>query len=949
MPIFIERKRTHLDSIERDAMEIYRKEMRNVLVQAQGSKKFNIKHDAAQKSATEHMKKKTSHLKIKNEVENYLTELKKLLKQEEQEFSAQNNVRLNVALESIKIDALAGFDKEMSQWMRENNFCDMIKLKTIHDAALNRALNKFSNKISLDSGDEIFKSFLRDVKNVISEKMRDNEEILQKTGMQQSVSLTLQRYKSGIEAVGTKTRYVGDLAAKHLKVEAEAIQFLTDLLDHSERSEEALGEAQKLINEAFETYSEVNNAMRSQHFSAVYENFERDLKIELTSLREAIRISWQKNIQQKIDEVTDTCLRVILDQNDGSTEYSNLLVKSKDHIKEVNVDLLRQNDTKMKTELETANNAVNKANEVYMTAMNKNIIALSDIPEEAQITTFHEPAKKEALDSYYKLIAPLKVVIPPDNLAKLQKAILDALEKFKIDNNLKRREKRTNEKQSGHPVGIDLGTTYSCVALYRNGIFERIKSSYDSFTTPSVVYYGPNAPTVGEAAVLKGQTDFGNCIAGVKRIIGRPYADPEVQAFKRNSYFEIVCRDGQPSIQVSKNGRKECLKVEEVSADVLREMKHQASRHLKYEVKDAVVTVPAYFTEPQRAATLEACRLADINVLRLLNEPTAAALAFGTQHQDKSLRRVLVFDFGGGTCDVSVLEVRGDDFLVKASRGDNTLGGRDLDQRLLEYVLECRQLSGKSLDRSTKSRILNECEKVKRILSDKLEKNMYLAMVDGSEFRLDITRADFERINLDLLEKALIPVKDCLIAAKLTKLEIDEIVLAGGSSHIPKMKELLTEFFGGKKLHEGINPDEAIAHGAALQAAIITKDPKLKTTIKDITPHSLGKSLVFNRYSIIIPKDSHIPCIRTMSYVTVFDNQTAMSSTIYQGENPVADKNFSLGEITLTNIRRAPAGEVEEDTTFTIDENGILHVEAQEVSDTKTNVESITINRKVIT
>ncbi|KAF4514003.1 UNVERIFIED_CONTAM: hypothetical protein B566_EDAN018679, partial [Ephemera danica] len=525
--------------------------------------------------------------------------------------------------------------------------------------------------------------------------------------------------------------------------------------------------------------------------------------------------------------------------------------------------------------------------------------------------------------------------------------IQDALEAFRIEINLRKREKRTREKEAGCPVGIDLGTTYSCISVYRNGKCERIKNSFDSYTTPSVVYYGPNEPCVGEAAVLKGQTDFGNCISGVKRIIGRRYGEYEVYKFRKSVFFNVVNRDGFPRIEIIKNGQKRCLKVEEVSAEVLREMKHQASRHLKYEVKDAVVTVPAYFTEPQRAATLEACRLADINVLRLLNEPTAAALAFGTQHQDDGLRRVLVFDFGGGTCDVSVLEVRGDDFVVKASRGDNTLGGRDLDQRLLEHVLECRQLSEKSLDRSTKSRILYECEKVKRILSDKLEEKMYLAKVDGSEFRLEITRADFERISLDLLEKALIPVEDCLIGANLTKLEIDEIVLAGGSSHIPKMKELLTEFFGGKKLHEGINPDEAIAHGAALQAAIITKDPMLKTTIKDITPHSLGIGLLHNKYSIIIPKDSLIPCQHKKRFETAFDNQNGMFNEIYQGEKSEADKNTLLGQFSLTNIRVAAAGETKQDVTFTIDANGILHVVAQEVSHRKRNVRSITINRKV--
>ncbi|KAF4525754.1 hypothetical protein B566_EDAN002015 [Ephemera danica] len=428
----------------------------------------------------------------------------------------------------------------------------------------------------------------------------------------------------------------------------------------------------------------------------------------------------------------------------------------------------------------------------------------------------------------------------------------------------------------------------------------------------------------------------------VKRIIGRRYHDPKVEKFKRNACFGIVNRDGFPKIEITKGAQKSCLSVEEVSAQVLREMKHQASRHLKYEVKDAVVTIPAYFTEPQRSATLEACRLADINVLRLLNEPTAAALAFGTEHKDEKLRRVLVFDFGGGTCDVSVLEIRGDDFVVKASRGDNDLGGQDIDQRLLEHILKSQQLSGRTLNGPDKSRILYECEKTKRILSSKMESEIILSNVAGVNLRITITRETFENINSDLFERAMKPVRDCLSAAKLTVSKIDEVVLAGGSSNIPKMKELLVKFFKGKKLHEGINPEEAIAHGAALQAAIIAKDPSLRTTITDITPHSLGIEVIGNVFSIITRKDSHIPCEHSGRYSTTVDFQKAIRITVYQGENSVAaDANTLLGEFNLDDIRVAKEGEVSCDVTFKIDENGILHVTAKEVSDTKTNFKTI--------
>ncbi|KAF4527429.1 hypothetical protein B566_EDAN014499 [Ephemera danica] len=637
--------------------------------------------------------------------------------------------------------------------------------------------------------------------------------------------------------------------------------------------------------------------------------------------------TWIEDFEPKVEIAEKNCQNYFLKNAvENSTNFQFEKSELEKETAELSKKFILENQRMREINSEKLNQSITDCIEIYKSKMKDKIVDIVRVLDDLELDTFHFQAKKAALDLYQRKISEIDLPIPSDHESWLLKEIDTLLEFYKNSNAMTRRKQRLEIKsarnEEDYAVGIDLGTTYSCVTVYKGDKFERIKNNHGMFTTPSVVFYSGDDVYVGEDARMRGQSDSKNClncISGVKRIIGRRFDDPEVRAFKGKTYFSVVERDGFPRIEVTRNNRKICLKPEEVSAEILKEMKRLAGIHLKQEVHDAVVTIPAYFTEPQRAATLEACRLAEINVLRLFNEPTAAAITYGYQNKSERRRKIVVFDFGGGTCDVSVLEIDGENFIVKASHGDNCLGGQDFDEKLMDYLIDTH-LQEKTVKRIDRSRILFECEKAKRKLSHNTEYSMFLAGIAGSDLRATVTRKTFEEINSALFSRALQPIEECLNDANLSKSDIDEVVLAGGSSHMPKMQQMLRHFFDDKPLNASINPDEAIAHGAALQAAILTGQCTIKLSIKDITPFSLG--------------------------IEVKDNQTEVLISVYQGENvDEADENTKLGKFTLNNVTARKAGETKIDVTFEIDEDGILNVTASEVGMENTN--SIVLSKKV--
>ncbi|CAI8590310.1 unnamed protein product [Vicia faba] len=495
-------------------------------------------------------------------------------------------------------------------------------------------------------------------------------------------------------------------------------------------------------------------------------------------------------------------------------------------------------------------------------------------------------------------------------------------------------------KQEAHyAVGIDLGTTYSCVAVWQEEHcrVEIIHNDQGNRTTPSFVAFTENQRLIGDAAKNQASANPQNTVFDAKRLIGRKFSDPIVQDDILLWPFKVVSGvDDRPMITVQYKDQEKQLYAEEVSSMVLTKMREIAENYLESPVKNAVVTVPAYFNDSQRKATIDAGVIAGLNVMRVMNEPTAAAVAYGLDKRTNCVgeRNIFVFDLGGGTFDVSLLTIKGNAFKVKATAGNTHLGGEDFDNRMVNYfVHEIKRKKKMDISGNPKAlrRLRTACERAKRSLSFLVVTAIEVdSLCQGIDFSSSINRAKFEEMNMDLFNECIKTVEICLTDAKMDKGSVDDVVLVGGSSRIPKVQELLQDFFNGKGLCKSINPDEAVAYGAAVQAALLSQDVKNvpKLVLQDVTPLSLGRSIKEDIMHVVIPKNTCIPVKKTGSYVASQDNQTGDTILVYEGERARASDNNLLGSFTLSGIPPVPRGSPLSNVCFSIDENGILTVSA---------------------
>ncbi|CAL5191505.1 unnamed protein product [Lathyrus oleraceus] len=509
------------------------------------------------------------------------------------------------------------------------------------------------------------------------------------------------------------------------------------------------------------------------------------------------------------------------------------------------------------------------------------------------------------------------------------------------------------KKYEGPAIGIDLGTTYSCVAVWQeqNNRAEIIHNEQGNKTTPSFVAFTDSQRLIGDAAKNQAASNPVNTIFDAKRLIGRKYSDSVIQNDLQLWPFKVVSGiDDNPVIVVNFKNEEKCFVAEEISAMILTKMKEIADKFLESKVKDAVITVPAYFNDSQRKATKDAGAISGLNVIRIINEPTAAALAYGLQKRANSVeeRNIFVFDLGGGTFDVSLLTIKKNEFDVKATAGDTHLGGEDFDHKMVNhFVKEFKRKHKKDISGIPKAlrRLRTACERAKRTLSFDSETAIDIdAIFEGIDLCSSITRAKFEQLNMDLFEKCMETVESCLTDAKIDKKNIDDVVLVGGSSRIPKVMQLLQDFFNGKDLCLSINPDEAVAYGAAVQAALLTGGIKSvpNLVLRDVIPLSLGIMVKGDVMSVLIPRNSTIPVKKKQIYHTCEDDQPGVSIDVYEGERMVASENNLLGVFVL-KVPLAPRG-LPVNVCFSIDADGILNVSAEE--ETSGNKKAITITKE---